>query len=127
MTVAEELKVLLVEDEAITAMVIETQLRKAGYRVAGHATSGEEAVSLAAKQVFHVVLMDIRLAGDMDGIEAARRIAKSRRTPIVFMTGYQDEETRRRAAELTPFAYLVKPVSGDDLASLLAGVRRRGV
>ena len=119
---ADSLRILLVEDEAITAMVMEAQLRDAGFPVSRRVPSGEEAISLAAEEAFHVVLMDIRLAGQIDGIEAARRIQEIRKTPVIFMTGYQDEETRQRARELSPLAYLVKPVNDAQLATLLGEV-----
>lgn len=118
----DELRILMVEDEVITAMVMEADLQDAGYPVSRRVSSGEEAVSLAAEEVFDVVLMDIRLAGQIDGVEAARRIQEIRETPVIFMTGYQDEETHRRAEELSPLAYLVKPVNGAQLASLLGQV-----
>lgn len=120
---AEQMKILMVEDEVITAMVMEAKLLGAGYPVSRRVASGEEAVSLAAQEVFHVVLMDIRLAGQMDGIEAARRIQQIREIPVIFMTAYQDEETQRRAQELSPLAYLVKPVDSPRLAALLGGIR----
>jgi len=119
MTMADELRILMVEDEVLTAMMMEAGLRKTGFPVAHRVVSGEAAVSLATEEVFHVVLMDIRLAGQMDGIEAAHQIQQIRKTPIIFMTGYQDEETRLRAQELSPLAYLVKPVDGIQLAALL--------
>ena len=119
---ADELKILMAEDEVITAMVMEAELRDAGFPVSRRVVSGEEAVSLAAEEAFHVVLMDIRLAGQIDGIEAARRIQEIRKTPVIFMTGYQDEETRRRAQAVSPIAYLVKPVNGAQLATLLSEV-----
>lgn len=122
MTMANEPGILIVEDEVITAMVMEAELRKAGYPVVRKVVSGEEAVSLATQEVFHVVLMDIRLAGQMDGIEAARRIQQIRETPIIFMTGYQDAETLQRAQELSPLAYLIKPVNGARLAELLGSI-----
>lgn len=65
------------------------------------------------------LVMDIRLAGQIDGIEEARRIQQIRGTPIIFMTGYQDEETYQRAQQLSPLAYLVKPLDGARLRALL--------
>jgi CheY-like chemotaxis protein len=125
--VAENLKILLVEDEVITAIMMEVGLRKIGFPIASRAVSGETAVSLATEEIFHVVLMDIRLAGQIDGIEAARQIQQIRKTTIIFMTGYQDEETRLRAQELSPLAYLVKPIDTAQLAALLGEVKSQVV
>lgn len=118
-----ELKILLVEDEVISAMAMEAQLRNAGFSVSRRVGSGEEAVSLAATEPFHVVLMDIRLARNMDGIEAARQMKEIRETSVIFMTGYQDEETVRRVHELAPLAFLIKPVNVAQLTGILSKVR----
>jgi len=119
----DNLRIMLVEDEVVTAIMMEAGLRKTGFPVAHRVVSGEAAVSLAIEDFFHVVLMDIRLAGQMDGIEAAHKIQQIRKTTIIFMTGYQDEETRLRALELSPLAYLVKPVDFTQLAALLGEVQ----
>ena len=116
-----EVKVLLlvVEDEAMTAWLLSQSLQHMGYTVCGPVATGEAAVQAAADEQPDVVLMDIRLAGPMDGIEAAERIAAQREVSIIFMTGYSDQETKSRALALHPAAYLVKPVTPEHIVPVL--------
>ncbi|MDI6402521.1 response regulator [Balneolaceae bacterium ANBcel3] len=112
-----ELKILLVEDEVLTAILMKKKLEKSGYQVAKSVTTGEHAISAVKEMDMDIVLMDIRLAGEIDGIEAAEMIQNIRKTPIIFITGYDDTETKERAETLKPLAYLNKPV---DFAALLS-------
>src|SRR2546429_1829248 len=98
--------VLIVEDEPVNAAVIEHQLKKLGYSVAGIATSGEEALEFAQKTKPDVVLMDIQLEGQMDGVEAAIAIRKELGIPVVYLTGNSDEQTLERARTTEAFGYL---------------------
>jgi len=104
-------KILLVEDEAIIAMDISVRLRRLGYLVPAHASTAQEAVDLDRAENPDFILMDIRLAGELDGIDAARHILARRKVPIAFMTGYTNEETLLRCSALTPIACLPKPVN----------------
>lgn len=113
--------VLLVEDEVILALALKLELRREGLSVSDHVTTGEEAIEAARTNPPDLVLMDIRLAGDMDGIEAAARIRQASPVPICFMSGYDDHETRTRAQSIGPLGYLVKPFRASDLRQL-AGV-----
>ncbi|EIE02603.1 response regulator [Leptospira licerasiae] len=113
------INVLLVEDEAITAMLIRRELKKIGCNVVELATSGEDAVRIAKEDRPDLILMDITLAGAMDGITAASAIKGDRDIPIVFVTGYQDRATRERAALTKPLGYFVKPLQMDQLKSLI--------
>ena len=108
-------EVLVVEDEAIVAMELEQRLQSLGYRVAGPFSVGEEAVAHARETPPDLVLMDIRLAGAMDGIEAAETIRAETGQPVVFLTAYSDDETLRRATGASPFGYVVKPFEERDL------------
>jgi PAS domain S-box-containing protein len=120
MTESEKKRVLLVEDEAITAMVEARQLRAAGYAVV-HAPTGEAAVALLHGEagVFDLVLMDIDLGRGMDGPEAAREILKFRDVPIVFLSSHTEKEIVEKTEEITSYGYVVKN-SGETvlLASL---------
>jgi DNA-binding response OmpR family regulator len=109
-------RVLIVEDEAVLAMLYRKRLKSRGYTVTGTAATREEAVSLAFKYPPDFVLMDIRLVGENDGIDAAREIAARIRTRTIFITGYSDEKIKNKAMELHPLAYLIKPF---DLQELL--------
>ncbi len=110
-----KLSVLVVEDEAVLAMLYEKRLKKKGYTVTGRASTREEAVSLAFKNPPDLILMDIRLAGENDGIEAAKEIAERIKTRIIFTTGYSDESIKSRAMALHPLAYLIKPFEINEL------------
>jgi chemotaxis response regulator CheB len=101
--------IMIVEDEALGAQNLRERLEELGYEVRGTATSGEEAVSHAAKINPDLILMDIRLAGKMDGIEAARRIWERLQIPVVFVTGHADVETLAGVKTTENYGYLVKP------------------
>jgi len=107
--------ILVVDDERIVSLDIQSALTRLGYRVAGAAATGAEAVALADSLVPDLVLMDIRLAGEMDGAEAALRIGRARDIPVIFLTAYSDEDTMRRALAASPFGYLIKPFEDREL------------
>lgn len=111
--------IMVVEDESVVAMELEEKLKTMGYDVAALVTSGEEAVKKAAEHRPDLVLMDIKLAGHIDGIEAANRIRERYGTPVVFLTAYADETTLERAKWTEPFGYLVKPFSEQELRATI--------
>jgi two-component system, response regulator PdtaR len=92
-----KVKLLIVEDEAMFAMVLKNNLQLRGYQVCEPVSTGLAAIQAAIDEQPEAVLMDIRLVGEMDGIAAAEQILSSRRVPIIFMTGYSDEKTEARA------------------------------
>ncbi len=108
-------RVLIAEDEAIVAVDIQSQLEALGYTVADIATSGAEARDKALELCPDIVLMDIRLSGPMDGIEATKAIRRKLDIPIVFLTAYADQDTLQRAKDAGPYGYLVKPFNERDL------------
>jgi CheY-like chemotaxis protein len=112
-------KVLIVEDEIINAMSLDLAIRGWGCRVVGMVTSGEDAIRTAEAEKPDVVLMDICLRGPIDGLEAAREIIGRLEIPVIFMTGYDDEDTIRAARELKPLAFLAKPFEPTRLAEVL--------
>ena len=120
-------RILIVEDEAVASMLLKKQLERLGYTVGGTAATGEDAIDCARQSDFDLVLMDIRLAGEMDGIQAAQGIRMIKKIPIIFLTGYQDEEILARALNVNPAAYLIKPVKTDQLAASVASVVGRSV
>jgi PAS domain S-box-containing protein len=101
--------VLIVEDEHIVALDMKFRLQKLGYAVSGHAKSGEEAIEKAHEFKPDVILMDIRLHGDIDGIEAAGEIRKSLDIPVVYVTANTDTEILQRAQRTNALGYVVKP------------------
>lgn len=101
---------MIAEDEAIIAMRMEMELRSLGYDVCKPVATGESAIKMAESGKPDIALMDLHLVGKMRGIEAARTIRNNYKIPLIFMTGYQDEDLMREAMTLKPVAYLVKPV-----------------
>ena len=108
-------KILIVEDEAIIAADIKEKLEKQAYTVCGHATSSEQAILMTQAERPDLVLMDIILEGEMDGINAAQVIRSKYNTPVVFLTAHADKERLERAKLVFPFGYLVKPFHEIDL------------
>lgn len=111
--------ILVAEDEAIVAMDIQNRLAAMGYQSAGCAASGEEVLALVEEKRPHLVLMDIRLQGDMDGIEAAEVIRRQFHVPVVFLTAYSEEATLQRAKLVEPFGYILKPFKDRELQSTI--------
>jgi CheY-like chemotaxis protein len=109
------IKVLVVEDENIVALEIKSRLKKLGYIVPSVASTGEEAISRAEAFSPDLVLMDIMLKGNMDGIEAARQIREKMDIPIIYLTAYADGETLERAKVTAPYGYILKPFEENDL------------
>jgi chemotaxis response regulator CheB len=101
--------ILIVEDEALGAQNLRERLEELEYQVCGSVTSGEAAVVLAARLNPDLILMDIRLAGKMDGIDAARRIWERLQIPVVFVTAHADLQTLAGVKTTENYGYLVKP------------------
>jgi len=109
--------VLLVEDNPVSARMIERFMEKAGYAIAAVVAKGEDAVARVGFSKPDLILMDVQLAGAMDGIEAARRIWSQFHIPIVYLTGSSDDETVARAACTGAYGYLHKPIQERELSS----------
>ena len=107
--------VLVVEDEAIVAADLSHKLEDAGFRVVGVEDTGEGAVSAAAELQPDVVIMDVYLRGEMDGIEAAEVIQGEHGIPVIYLTAYSDDSTLARILETEPYGYLLKPFSTEQL------------
>jgi len=104
-----EAKILVVEDESIVALNLQNRLKNLGYGVVGMAASGEEAVLKCGATRPDLVLMDIMLQGEMDGVGAAEQIRRNYDVPVVYLTAYADEVTLERAKITEPFGYILKP------------------
>lgn len=107
--------ILVVEDEVLVARDIQARLQRMGYDIVGSAAKGEEAIELALKHAPDLVLMDINLRGDMDGIEAAVRINEVKSIPVIFCTAYSNDEILERAKITSPFGYVLKPFDNREL------------
>ncbi|OZH56156.1 hypothetical protein AFK68_00020, partial [Hydrocoleum sp. CS-953] len=112
-------KILVVEDELIAAENIARNLKKLGYEVIGIVDSGEEAIQAATENHPNLVLMDIMLQGDLDGIEAAGHIRSELKIPVIYMTAYADDDTLGRAKLTEPYGYLVKPFKPQALRTTI--------
>lgn len=102
-------RVLLVEDDAILALESRHWLEKLGHQLAAVASDGEAALIVAQEHALDVVLMDIGLPGNMDGIETAARLREFKDVPIVYLTAHEDDDTLARAKVTEPHGYLLKP------------------
>ena len=102
--------ILLVEDETIVAMENKMNLIAAGFLVVGIVPSGNEAIQKAIEAKPDLIVMDIKLKGEIDGIEAMTKIRQQSNTPVIFLTGNSDARTRERIENVANSSYLVKPV-----------------
>jgi signal transduction histidine kinase len=119
-------RILIVEDEALLVDELRELLQRFGYDVVGTAATGTAAIELAARYQPDLVLMDIRLDGPMDGIEAADGINAARPTPVVFLTAHSDDETFARASsEGTAYGFVVKPLCERELRMVMALALRK--
>lgn len=111
--------ILIVEDESIVALDIKDKLERLGYTVLAIVSSGEEAIEEVKKATPDLVLMDIVLKGEIDGIETARRIRDDFDTPIIYLTAHSDERTLKRAEITGHFSYIIKPFADEDLQNAI--------
>tara|TARA_Y100000294_G_scaffold82200_1_gene77233 strand:+ start:162 stop:785 length:624 start_codon:yes stop_codon:yes gene_type:complete len=112
-----KVKILIVEDQFLIANDIKDNLETLGYEISAIATSGEKAVKTAGEGKTDLVLMDIVLKGEMDGIEAAEIIRSRFNLPVIFLTAYGDPKILERAKITEPFGYLIKPFEARELHS----------
>lgn len=107
--------VLIVEDELIIAMMMEKMIQNMGHTVLAKVTKGKDAIQAAKDHNPDIILMDIRLQGEMDGIEAMSEIRQDSDVPVIFVTGNSDETYRKRVEESDPLDFLTKPITISDL------------
>ena len=110
-----KISVLVVEDESIVSKDIQYSLKKLGYNVVGVAATGQKAIDLCGEKLPDIILMDIMLKGDINGIEASTRIKETYNIPVIFLTAYADENTLSKAKVTEPYAYIIKPFKEIDL------------
>lgn len=108
-------EILIVEDETIVGLDIEKKLKSLGYEVLGQASSGEEAIQKAGELKPNLVLMDIKLKGELDGIDAAHKIKSRFDIPVIFITAYADEQTIKRVTASNSYGYILKPINKREL------------
>ena len=115
----EEIKIIIVEDESIVALDIQQRLEAMGYSVVATAASGEDAIEQCEATPPDLVLMDIRLNGEIDGIETAGHIRSHADIPVIYLTAYADDDTLQRAKISEPFGYLIKPIEDKELKTAI--------
>lgn len=118
-------RIMIVEDESIVALDLKNMLRRLGHNVVAVADTGTDAIFLAGQQKPDLILMDIRLRGTMDGIEAAHVILQRFAIPIIFLTAQADDVTRNRAQTVNAAAYLTKPFAPQELAGVINDLTKR--
>ncbi|HEX6983652.1 MAG TPA: response regulator [Balneolaceae bacterium] len=118
----ENKKILIVEDEMIIALLIERMVNDLGYEVIAKVVSGEEAVMAATEYNPDIILMDIRLQGEIDGIEAVSRIRKTRSIPIIYISGNTDKLHQDKIEKSERIDFLSKPITLSDLSRSLKRV-----
>jgi len=112
-------KLLLVEDERLIALDIKRRLQQLGYEVAAIAHHAEAALAAIAEHHPDLILMDIHLQGNVDGVAIAEQARSQHNIPVIFLTAHADEATLRQAKATQPFGYLVKPVETHDLSTAI--------
>ena len=117
MSVMQPKKILIVEDEGVVALSLQAVLNKMGYMVVGIAITGNEAIKMATDLHPDVILMDIHIKGDKDGIQTTEKINEISDVPVIYLTAYADDETVNRALKTRSHSYLVKPYNPRELYS----------
>jgi CheY-like chemotaxis protein len=114
-----KINILIVEDEAIVALDLKNRLEGLGYSVSAIVATGEEAITKADAVRPDLVLMDIRLKGDLDGIAATRAIHAHSRVPVIYVTALTDQNTRQRSEATEHHGYLAKPLEDAELCAVI--------
>jgi len=121
-----EINILIVEDESIVAMELESYMEKQGYTVLDTCSNAKDAFKIILEKNIDLILMDIRIKGDLDGVEAAVEIKKSHpKTEIIFLTAHLDDYNVNRAIKIDPVAYLSKPFNREELRVFLKIAQRK--
>lgn len=115
----DKIRILIVEDEGLIARDIEDMVRSVGYEICGIAGTGEEAVEKAETTHPDLILMDIILRGEMDGVEAAEKIREESSIPVIYLTAHTDDDTLQRAKLTEPLGYTLKPVEQKELITVI--------
>ena len=116
------MKILIVEDDRVLSLMLARMVQRIGHEVVSSVTMGEEAVDIAANDQVDLILMDIMLEGEIDGIDAMKQIRTKSDVPVIYVTGNSDKSTIQRAKETNYVAYLVKPIVFDQLKKTISQV-----
>jgi CheY-like chemotaxis protein len=115
----EELRILIVEDESIVAKDIQGMLFRLGYGLSPIASRGQEAIEKALEHQPDIILMDIMLKDNMDGIETAKKIREHFSIPIIYMSASSDGESLKQVRKAEPFFFISKPIEEDELQTII--------
>lgn len=118
-------KAMIVEDEIISAMALKQSLEKQGYDVCPLVASGEEAIRSAESEEPDIVLMDINILGDMNGIDTARELFSRFSIPVVFVTGYDEKEVKKRISTVPSASYIIKPINFEKVGLVLDRILKK--
>ncbi len=113
------IRALVVEDDFILALVHRKYLEKIGVEIAGTVISGSDAVAFALKDPPDLILMDVRIEGEMDGIDAMLEIQKSNNIPVIYVTGNSEPGVLERAKQTNMKGFLIKPLHMEDLKKII--------
>lgn len=117
--IKEKLRIQIVEDEAILAIHLEKILLKNDYHVSSIVSSGIEAIRKVSELKPDIILMDIMISGELDGIETAKIIKKDYDIPVIFLTALSDDESYLNAKEVSKYGYLIKPFNESELKRVI--------
>lgn len=124
----ENARIMVVEDEGAIALNIKHRLEKLGYSVPSIVSTGEEAIEKIDEMIPDLILMDIMLKGEMDGVDTANVIHDNFDIPIIYLTAYTDENLLNRAKMTEPYGYIVKPFKENDLrTNIKMALYRHGI
>ena len=112
-------RILVVEDDAIVASQLQRTLHKMDYTSIGPVATGEEAIELALRELPDCILMDIKLKGELSGIETAHSIHKVAEIPVIYVTAYADNETIERSKDSHTYGFLTKPIRDKELGAMI--------
>lgn len=115
----EDIKILVVEDENIIALNIKKKLKSFGYTVPAIVSTAEDAIKMTEITFPDLILMDVMLKGEMDGVQAIEEIRKKFDIPVIYLTAYSDDEVLERAKLTQPYGYVLKPFEEDDLRAVI--------
>lgn len=117
------IKVLIVEDDYMLALINRKNVELLGYTVVAAVTNGEAAIEAVKKHTPDVVLMDLRLEGDKDGIDIMMEIGKFSTVPVIYLTGSSDTVNKSRASQTNTLAFCIKPVHFEELDALFKKIK----
>ena len=107
--------ILIVEDESIVALELSGYIESLGFKVAGIASSANQAYKIMQNNEIDLILMDVQIKGEIDGITCAREIKKSKDIALIYISAFSDDDTLQRAIETNPSSYLIKPLNRMEL------------